>query len=265
MNFFSKPSVFDPIALGSLRGLAGGASGRGRQSSLQFAAQAQETQPRDTSALKPPAGARVAIVEFDDLECPACAHANPILKGAAEKYKIPWVRHDFIIPTHIWSRNAAIYARWFDTKSQALGDEYRDQVFANQTYIYNLGMLSQFTEKFAAEPRRYAAVCRGPAGQAGRGGAGGQRSGQAHRDHADAHRLHRDGGQQGSPFIQVKSVDQDLYQDIDQARIGCNTRGLSVSVPDSSRVWMFTSTPCQLPCPPAKPSWSAARASGRYG
>lgn len=107
------------------------------------------TQVTDSSALHPPPGARVAIVEFDDLECPACAAANPQLKAAAAQYKIPWVRHDFLIPVHMWSRQAAINARWFDARSKALGDEYRDQVFANQTSIYNAGVLSEFTAKFA--------------------------------------------------------------------------------------------------------------------
>lgn len=103
----------------------------------------------DTSALHPPAGARVAIVEFSDMQCPACAQANPLLMAAAAKYKIPWVRHDFLIPYHSWSFNASVKARWFDTKSKSLGDQYRNAVFANQNEIYNLGMLSQFTDKFA--------------------------------------------------------------------------------------------------------------------
>lgn len=103
----------------------------------------------DPSVLKPPPGARVAIVEFDDLQCPACAYMNPILKGAAAQYHIPWVRHDFLIPEHNWSRNAAIYARYFDARSKALGDEYRDQVFANQNSIYNPAMLGSFTQRFA--------------------------------------------------------------------------------------------------------------------
>jgi protein-disulfide isomerase len=103
----------------------------------------------DTPALHPPAGTRIAIVEFADMQCPACAQANPLLEAAATKYKIPWVRHDFLIPYHPWSFNAAVKARWFDTKSKALGDQYRDAVFANQSNIYNMGMLSQFTENFA--------------------------------------------------------------------------------------------------------------------
>ncbi|MGA3080543.1 MAG: thioredoxin domain-containing protein [Terracidiphilus sp.] len=116
----------------------------------QFGAPPPGTQVHDTSALKPPAGASVAIVEFEDLECPDCARANPLLKAAVATYKIPWVRHDFLIPGHIWSSQAAVNARWFDAaKGKALGDEYRDEVFANQPSIYNLAALRQFTEKFA--------------------------------------------------------------------------------------------------------------------
>jgi hypothetical protein len=73
------------------------------------------TQVHDASALKPPAGARVAIVEFEDLECPDCARANPLLKDAADKYHIPWIRHDFPLPMHSWSFQAAVNARFFDT------------------------------------------------------------------------------------------------------------------------------------------------------
>jgi protein-disulfide isomerase len=108
------------------------------------------TQVHDPSALKPPAGARVALVEFEDMECPDCGNANPILKQAAATYKIPWVRHDFPLAMHAWSFNAAVNARWFDTHGKALGDEYRDQVFANQASIVSPDALLQFTQKFAA-------------------------------------------------------------------------------------------------------------------
>ena len=117
----------------------------------QFGAPAPGTQVHDATALHPPAGARVAIVEFADMECPACANANPILKAAAATYKIPWVRHDFLIPYHVWSPQATVNARWFDGRGKALGDEYRDLVFANQSSIYNLATLRKLTEKFAAD------------------------------------------------------------------------------------------------------------------
>jgi protein-disulfide isomerase len=107
------------------------------------------TPVHDPAALKPPPGARVAIVEFEDQECPDCAAANPVVKSAAEKYNIPWVRHDFPLPFHNWSFQAAVYARWFDTKSKKLGNDYRDSVFANQRSIETPVQLTQFTERYA--------------------------------------------------------------------------------------------------------------------
>jgi protein-disulfide isomerase len=107
------------------------------------------TQVHDTSPLRPPAGAKVAIVEFEDMECPDCANANLLLKEAAEKYRIPWIRHDFPLPFHNWSFQAAVNARWFDTRSKKMGDDYRDYIFANQRSIETPLQLSQFTTKFA--------------------------------------------------------------------------------------------------------------------
>ena len=109
------------------------------------------TQVHDPAALKPPPGARVAIIEFEDLECPDCARANPLLKDAAAKYNIPWVRHDFPLPQHNWSFQAAVNARFFDTKSKTLGNDYRDDVFANQPSIETPGDLQQFTQKWASQ------------------------------------------------------------------------------------------------------------------
>lgn len=103
------------------------------------------------SVLKPPPGAKVALIEFADLECPSCAHQNPLLKEAVAKYHIPWERHDFPIQYHRWSSQAAVNARWFDTKSQKLGDEYRDSVFANQINIETPDDLRAFTDKFAKD------------------------------------------------------------------------------------------------------------------
>jgi protein-disulfide isomerase len=107
------------------------------------------TPVHDPAALKPPAGTRIAIIEFEDMECPDCANANPLLKEAAAKYNIPWVRHDFPLPFHPWSFQAAVNARWFDTKSKKLGDDYRDSVFASQPSIVGLDGLRQFTENWA--------------------------------------------------------------------------------------------------------------------
>jgi protein-disulfide isomerase len=107
--------------------------------------------PKDTSALHPPPGYKVAIVEFADLECPMCAMENPVLMQAVEKYHVAWERHDFPIPGHVWSFQAAVNARWFDTRSKKLGDDYRNAVFANQASIETRSDLQNFTQKFAQQ------------------------------------------------------------------------------------------------------------------
>jgi protein-disulfide isomerase len=108
----------------------------------------------DTSALHPPAGSRMALVVFEDLQCPACARAEPLLEQAARNYHLPLVRHDFIIPIHTWSKEAHIIARYFDAHSTAqspqLGEEFRASVFASQSAIYNKEKLREFADKFAA-------------------------------------------------------------------------------------------------------------------
>jgi protein-disulfide isomerase len=185
----------------------------------QFAAPSSGTQIKDSSLLHPPAGARVAIVEFADMECPRCGVENPVVKAAAAKYKIPWIRHDFLIPGHIWSPVAAVNARWFDAKSKALGDEYRDQVFANQASIYNLAALRQFTEKFAQSKGIALPFAIDPQGTL------------AAAVNADKDKGIRTGidatptifivtaNSKGAPYIEVRNPDQDLYRVIDQALV----------------------------------------------
>src|SRR5271156_4071291 len=91
---------------------------------------------KDTSMVKPPAGAKVAIYEFEDLECPACAHAFPIVHAAIDHYKIPLVRHDFPLKMHVWSFDAAVTARYLQDKvSPQKAEEFRRDVFASQTAI----------------------------------------------------------------------------------------------------------------------------------
>jgi protein-disulfide isomerase len=104
---------------------------------------------KDTSILKPPAGAKVAIIKFEDLECPACARAYPIVHQAAERYKIPIVRHDFPLKMHIWSLDAAITARYLQDKvSPQVAEEFRGAVFAVQTSITTKEDLGNFTQKW---------------------------------------------------------------------------------------------------------------------
>jgi protein-disulfide isomerase len=104
----------------------------------------------DASSLKPPPGAKVAIVVFEDLQCPDCARAYPLVWESATAHKIPVVLHDFPLPNHNWSFDAAVFARFFDTKSQKLGDDFRGYIYKNQPSITRENLL-QYTQKFADE------------------------------------------------------------------------------------------------------------------
>lgn len=118
---------------------------------LGVAAAGMAAGPQDIdSVLRPPKGSKVAIVVFEDLQCPMCAQVSPLLVKAGQQYSIPVVRHDFPIPSHSWSYQAAVLARYFDTHSQKLGDEFREQVFAHQMEILP-GTLRGFAERFAAD------------------------------------------------------------------------------------------------------------------
>ena len=102
----------------------------------------------DGSSLKPPPGARVAIVVFEDLECPSCATAYPMVWEAAKAHNVPVMLHDFPLSAHPWSFDAAVFARYFDTKSQKLGEDFRGYIYKNQTQIDKQN-LRQYVDKFA--------------------------------------------------------------------------------------------------------------------
>jgi protein-disulfide isomerase len=120
----------------------------------------------DTSMLKPPAGAKLAIVEWEDLECPACAHAFPFVHMAVSQYKIPLVEYDFLIPGHIWSHQAALYARYMKDKiSPQFAEDYRRQVFAAQYRIASQDDLVNFTKQYMAKNGKQMPFVVDPTGQ----------------------------------------------------------------------------------------------------
>ena len=102
------------------------------------------------SVLKPPKGAQVAIVVFEDLQCPDCRRAAPLLEEAGKTYNIPIVRHDFPLPFHSWSLDAAVIARYFDKTSRKVGNEFRDYIFEHQPEV-TAENLRGYSEKFAAD------------------------------------------------------------------------------------------------------------------
>jgi protein-disulfide isomerase len=168
---------------------------------------------RDTSMLVPPAGAKVAIIEWEDLECPACAHAFPFIHMAVDHYKISLLRHDFIIPGHMWSREAAMTARYLQDKvSPDLATEYRREVFASQFKIASKDDLNRFTQEFFTKNGKQLPFVVDPTGELAR---------EVNADHALGEKL----GLNETPtiivvtakgWIQVKDI-SDLYQAIDQA------------------------------------------------
>ena len=104
----------------------------------------------DGSQVSLPKGIDLAIVIFEDLQCPDCARAHPELLKASEALKVPVVIHDFPITRHVWAFPAAILARWFTAQSPALGVEFRSYIFEHQRDI-RPDNLRQFGEQFAAQ------------------------------------------------------------------------------------------------------------------
>ncbi|MDP9159008.1 MAG: thioredoxin domain-containing protein [Acidobacteriota bacterium] len=102
------------------------------------------------SVLKPPKGSQVALVVFEDLQCPQCRRAAPLVSQAGKTYKIPVVRYDFPLPMHSWSYQATIFAHFFDGHSKQLGNQFRDYIFEHQVEILP-DNLRGFADKFAAE------------------------------------------------------------------------------------------------------------------
>jgi protein-disulfide isomerase len=99
-------------------------------------------------ALRPPKGAQIAIVVFEDLQCPQCRLQAPLVQQAGKTYKVPVVRHDFPLPMHNWSYQAAVMAHYFDSQSRQLGTDFRDYIFEHQPEIFPTN-LRQFAQKFA--------------------------------------------------------------------------------------------------------------------
>ena len=126
----------------------------------------QMTQFKDTSILKPPPGVKVAVISFEDMECPACAHAFPIVHAAATHYHIPVEEYDFQIPFHKWSHTAAIFAHYLQARVlPELAEEYRREVFASQYRIASPDDLRNFTQQFMSQRGKQMPFVVDPTGQ----------------------------------------------------------------------------------------------------
>ncbi len=111
----------------------------------QFVGQGPRDGFIDTSILKPAPGSKVSILVFEDLGCPACAHAHPYELAAAEKEHVTLVRRDFPLAQHVWTFDAAVFARYLEDKvSPKTAGEYRTDVFASQRSISSKDDLQQY-------------------------------------------------------------------------------------------------------------------------
>src|SRR5260221_8114894 len=168
-------------------------------------------------ALRPPKGAQVALVVFEDLQCPDCRRAAPLVAEAGKTYKIPVIRHDFPLPMHNWSFNAAVIARYFDTHSKELGNQFRDYIFQHQPEI-NPDNLQSFAQRFATDHKvdlpfvvdpqgKFAALVREDKDL-------GVRVGIQHTP-----TIYVVSGKPGTkPFVEVQNPDTELYQLIEATK-----------------------------------------------
>src|SRR5215813_5351012 len=170
----------------------------------------------DTSVLRPPKGSKVALIVFEDLQCPDCSRAAPLLHEAAKKYNIPLVQYDFPLPMHNWSFEAAVNARYFDTKSKQLGDEYRLYIFQNQPQITK-DNLRGMSERFANDHKTPMPFVVDPNGDlAAKVKADFQVGQRVGIDHTPTIYVVSD-STRGRPFVEVVDRSQ-LYQLIDQVQ-----------------------------------------------
>jgi protein-disulfide isomerase len=167
-------------------------------------------------ALRPPKGATLAIVVFEDLQCPQCRRQAPLVEQAGKTYKIPVIRHDFPLPMHNWSYQAAIIAHYFDSRSKELGIEFRDYIFEHQPEIYPMN-LQQFAEKFAADHKVELPFVIDPQGKFAA-------EVNAERDLGKALRLEHTptiyivSNNPSRPFVEVKEPSTELFQTIDSMK-----------------------------------------------
>jgi protein-disulfide isomerase len=166
------------------------------------------------AALRPPKGSQLAIVVFEDLQCPQCRRDAPIVQQAAKTYKIPVVRHDFPLPMHNWSYEAAVIAHYFDSRSKQLGSDFRDYIFQHQPEIFPAN-LRQWAEKFATEHKVDLPYVVDPQGKfAAEVNAERELGKQLRLDHTPTIYVvsSKPGGR---PYVEVKQPTEELFQTID--------------------------------------------------
>ena len=166
------------------------------------------------SVLKPPKGSQMAIVVFEDLQCPMCRQTSPVVEQAAKSYNLPLVRYDFPLPGHNWSFDAAVMARYFEHQSKELSDQFRVYIFSHQTEIFPTN-LRTFADRFAAEHKTSLPFVMDPNGNLAAEVSAdrdlGKRIGIQHTP--TVYIVSNKTGSQ--PFVEVQKPTEELFQTID--------------------------------------------------
>ena len=94
--------------------------------------------------------APVIVVEFADLQCPACKAAQPIVKQVLEKYgqDVYFVWRHYPLSSH---KNSKIAANASEAAGQEKFFEFVDRVYTNQGEWENSGEADEIFEKYASE------------------------------------------------------------------------------------------------------------------
>jgi hypothetical protein len=127
------------------------------------------------------------------------------------------VRHDFPLPMHNWSFEAAVIAHYFDSRSRQLGLDFRDYIFEHQPEIFPTN-LRQFAEKFAVDHKVDLPFVVDPQGKFAAEVNADRELGKAlHLEHTPTIYV-VSSKPNGHPFVEVKQPSEELFRTIDAVK-----------------------------------------------
>jgi protein-disulfide isomerase len=114
------------------------------------------------------ADSNVRVVIYEDLQCSDCASFRRMMdQKLLPKYggQVAFVHKDFPLPRHAWARNAAIAARFFESRKPELGLSYRKHILATMFEITPDNfevLLRDFAERRGVSPQAAVAALGDP-------------------------------------------------------------------------------------------------------
>jgi protein-disulfide isomerase len=101
-----------------------------------FAADRAKLASAVSGPAKGPADAKMLIVEFADLECPACRDAAPTMEKLRNDFpQARFVFQSFPLPQHLWATKAAAYLDCIGRENPDRAFAFIDSVFSHQKEI----------------------------------------------------------------------------------------------------------------------------------